>query len=415
MVITMKTDNMSKLYSYLEQNKPKIYPIKNKYLNNIPEEIRKNYFKMLAAFLHQKENISDSQKQLYKRLVVGAVNENTKEIIDFTENDFDFELEDFIAFVKFATKNNLKYRFIFDALVLICMEEKNKEQIKLLAYFCEELDVNKFELIYLSENAMAILEMDSIKFADAEIKRDNIYCELSKDIFYEYIEFTMDTAIFKGEKITLYSPVSQDKTTVCDLTEAQNSKTPSVKIIGIKINLDEFALSFKNKEQVIMESCVFTGGINNSLIFENCEKVILNNCSFENFSTFAIKFKKVKSLEITKTKFIGCIRKYHSQDAHWTSEGQVICSLDKEISDSVILEGCVFEDCGGQNTCERTKSAFICNSRVKADKCRFISCWNYRNCTDATREKDPEDRRRTMFMEGSLSVNCIFDDCALFC
>ncbi len=409
----MKKENMSKLYSYLENNKPNIYPIGNKYLNYADEDFKIYYFKMLALLLQQNSEISENQKQLYKRLAVGV--KNNVKILDFIEMQWDFKIEEFVNFIKQCKTSDLKYRFIFDGLILVCMEEKVHDQIKLLAYFCDELGIKKEELSYLAENAAAILEMSKAKFADAEINKSPLAVNLTNDIFAEYMEFAMKSFLFEGEKITLYCPVSNSETTIRDLSKAQSSLTPCVKIVGIKINLDEFGLGFKNREKVILENCVFTGGLNNSIIFENCEKVVIENCKFENFSTYAIKYKNVNSLEISHTQFLNCIRKYHSSDAHWTSEGQVILCMDEKISDGVILDNCVFDDCGGQNAYERTKSAFICNGRVKADKCRFIRCWNYRNCDKAAREKDPEDRRRTMFASGSLSVNCIFDDCALFC
>ena len=176
----MKTENLKKLNQHINKKKYDNYPIKNILLENESDYIKNNYFKMLAVILQQGTEITDIQSKLFKRMLSGVNTEYTIE--DYFRQALEIEINEFIDFTNQCSDMVLKYRFVIDAILLICCDKKDDKQIELAVSFMEFLKLKKEEIEYLSKLCKSILEQDSEAYWEAEISDIKI-----NDLLYNHI------------------------------------------------------------------------------------------------------------------------------------------------------------------------------------------------------------------------------------
>lgn len=400
----MNKNNIDILCEYLNKNGAKQYPISNKELSESTDYIKNGYLKMLAVILQQSGNVSNAQLEMFKRIIVGAETEKTAE--DFLRMALDIEIEDYIKFSDECKDLKLKYRWVLDAIILTCVEERTAEQLRLIAQFCESYNVSKDELKYIAAMAKAIIGMQVSEYVTAyEIKENSI----PDTIFSDYMYLIANECICYNEHMTIFQASYKQKFSIQVLQKIQEVNTPYIKIIGANIDAANCNLNFSNKEKVILESCHFTGG-DKEINFSKCKEVIIRNCTFEHFQTTIITLLNIGSLLIDGCKFINCEYKYstdifgNSNKSHKKSfiYGDSIGRFD--------LINTSFTNCGKiySNRDRESDICFICNIDSFVDNCSFTNCWyNYRWVTTS-------DNRGEMFTSRSSATNCKFKDSAAF-
>lgn len=408
----MNKSKIDVLCEYLNNNTAKQYPVPNKELSGSTDYIKNGYLKMLAVILQQSGTVSDAQLEMFKRIVAGAMSENTAE--DFLRMALDIEIEDYINFADECKDLQLKYRWVLDAVILTCVQERTPEQLKLIAQFCESFGVSKAEVKYIAAMAKAIVGMQVSDYVTAyEIKEDSI----PDVVFSDYMYLISNSCVCHNEHMTIFQPSCKEEVTVQALEKIREANTPCIKIIGAVIEVDSCKLDFIDKEKVILEGCCFTESNKNSIEFIACKEIIIRNCKFTNFSTRTLIFNNVDTVLMDGCEFTNCKMKYYDNSYDWQVFGGVIYSDRPSSVGRFDLINTSFSDCGGINKAMYFKSAFISNIKSFVDKCSFTNCWHFskaRGLFDEGSSIDQENEKRTMFTKDSSATNCRYENSALF-
>lgn len=425
----MSSERIKKLCEYIDQNKAKNYPIENSMLYESEDFIKNGYLRMLAVVLQVGNNITEGQLNLYKRIVEGASAENTTE--EYMRQAMEIEIQEYTDFVNSCKEEELRYRFVLDAILLAADGDNKEGQLKFIASFCENIKMSKEELDYLASMAKAILEQSEAEYVDTFVEKS--LEDISEDLFAEYMNaiFDRQDKIYASDNAILFRPLSESDVTASGIEAIQQAKQPYVRIIGAHINLDAWNLSlvFKEKEYVIFEDCVFSGaGKNmiaskfNLLNLQSCKNVLIYNCEFKNFDTPVLLVEKIGDMRIINTKFEKCIYCYDRECRRWEKLGGVIQSTKPEAMGNIQIDNCKFEDCGGKNVSDYESSEIISNCKIKSLESTYINCWNYNDCyhKDGFRgelvggEIDYDSNQRTLFTSKSRAINCTFKNSAYF-
>lgn len=422
----MSSERIKQLCDYIDRNKAKNYPIKNEILKSEEEFVKNGYLRMLAVVLQVGDSIQDGQMNLYKRMVAGAETENSVE--DYMRQAMEIEIQEYLDFVNACKEGELKYRFVLDAMLLTVDGEEKENRLKFLSSFCEDIKLKKEEMSYLVAMAKAILEQSESKYVDAFIEKDMENVAIEEDVFDGYMSgiWTGKDNIYENEKATIFRPESDEDVTSERLQYMQNTGTPYVKIVGVKINLSKRKLKFDGKHEVIFENCKFSGhgkdefsDKSESLMLTNCNIVQFYNCKFENFDTYTLIVECVKQMKIVKSEFQNCIYCYTRGNSDWKILGGVIYSENPLSNGKIEIQECMLKNCGGRNSQIYYSSQFISNCDVEAYNCKFFDCWHENDCKwrGMKLEKgriDPEDERRTMFTPASTAIGCELENSADF-
>jgi coenzyme F420-reducing hydrogenase delta subunit len=124
------------------------------------------------------------------------------------------------------------------------------------------------------------------------------------------------------------------------------------------------------------------------LVVEEVDTIIIDGCTFKN-----------------------CRYKYGQTRDCWSKLGGVIYADNASKVKLLNITNSSFLSCGGINTYDYYKSAFISNINSNVENCQFNDCWHYYYGN----KKDPGNEKRTMFPSNSQATNCTFEDSALFC
>jgi hypothetical protein len=394
------------LCEYLNNNVAERYPIENEELVNNTDYIKNGYLKMLAVVLQQSETIYDSQLNMFKRIVSGAKTDKKAE--DYLRMALDIEIEDYIKFSNECKDLNLKYRWVLDAMIIICVQNKQPEQIVLVAQFCESLKITKKELNYIATMAGAIVKMSAFDYVCAyEIKEDTI----PDYVFSDYMYLVSNGCVCSNEHMTILQARCREDVTVQILEKIKEINTPCIKIIGAIIDADDCKIFFENREKVILENCKFIGGNKNSLLFNCCSEIIISNSCFENFSERTLIFNHSNSIMVRDCKFKNC-KKYHCANYDdWNELGGVIYSERPSSIERFDLINSLFVDCGGENGLSFYPFAFISNIKSFVDNCSFENCWH---TNGDGKDIVPDHEKPTMFTEESSATNCKYVNSARF-
>ena len=405
----MANGKIDLLCQYIENNKAKNYPIKNDSLRDSTDFIKNGYLKMLAVILQQAGEIKDAQLFIYKRILAGAQAE--LEAGEFLRMALTVEIEDFVNFTGECKEIPLKYNFVLDASILMGVEEKNDEQIRLLVGFCEALGITKEELRYLAVMAKAILEVKVSAYVDAyEARVDSI----PDVVFQGYMYLLAKSCICANSNLTIFQPSCGEEVNLRMLERLREADTPNIRLVNVEVDLQEDSLCFSQKTSVVIESCVFRGGSKHPITFDNCERVEIRNTEFIDFSGRTLDLEQVGSVRIEECKYLNCRYKYENYDK-WEKLGGVFYSEYPRKNGQIRIESSTFENCGGANYGWACKSAFISNVQCTVYKCKFIDCWHWIRIGNNGGQIDWDEAERTMFTNDSEAINCVFQNSARFC
>lgn len=411
-LVKMSKSNIEALCDYLHKNRAELYPIENELLNSETDFIVNGYMKMLAVILQQPNEIHEGQIAIYKRLLA-SVNTD-KSVEDYLRMALEITVEEFLNFSAEMKDLSAKYRFVLDALVLISINQKNDEQVRLVAEFVEALTVTKDELRYISTMARAIVCMDMSKYVDAcELEFDGI----PQEVFYGYMKLLAKKCVLQNDRMTIFQPSCEEDVTVEKLKKMEDIKTPIIKLSNVKLNVTEYPLVISNRKKVVIENCSFVGGEKYPITFLQCEEVEIRNCEFRDFTSYTIQIDFVKEVMIRSTDFSNCYYTYNNGSNDWSALGGLIhvgeC-YDLETYEynlkPINIDSCHFTNCGGRNKANYYRKAFLINAQSDVNDSVFTNCWHYNQ-----NNIDPENSNRTMFGADSKATNCRFDNSASFC
>lgn len=402
----MTKEKIRRLCAYIEENKASLYPVENEMLAEAADHLLNGYLKMLGVILHQGEEITDAQSHLYKRIIAGTPAEEKAE--GYLRMALDIEIEEYESFISEVKELPVKFRFLLDALILSCVSRQSPGQIKLVAEFAEALGINAAELRYLAAIAKAELCMDGSAYTDAdELKTDSI----PENVTTGYLRMLTEDGVTKNSKLTIVHPLHNTEVTEAELEKVMQADTPCVKLANVKMNLKDYRLTFTDKERVVLDGCDFAGC--STIVFYNCKEIIVQNSRFHDFDkrVVTISGEDRFDMKITNCIFENCYYRYWDYSDNWSPLGGVIYAESVKSENSVFINDCTFDRCGGMNRVKYHRSAFISNHPCRVENTRFINCWHYYDNT----KTDPGNWRRTMFPEGSKAIDCVFENSADFC
>ncbi|MCD8110672.1 MAG: right-handed parallel beta-helix repeat-containing protein [Clostridiales bacterium] len=402
----METTNLEKLCESLS-HKVKLYPIKNIVLSDETDYIRSGYMRMLAVILRQSRNITDAQLTTFKRMLAGTKTENRDS--DYLRMASETEIEDFHDFINEMKTKTIRYRFVGDALVLAGLGENRQETLGLAVAFAEELEIGKDELRYLGIMAKSVLCMDPDDLIRAELLKPD---SVPEDTFAGYMNLLAENCLVGNDELIIFQPASSEDVTLERLNLVSGAPAKNIRIKNAAINLQELALSFAGKTEIILENCTFVGGDKHSLSFVDCENVEIKNCRFSGFRVRTIISQKVQILNIRDSVFDHCEYVHSDTREDWLPLGGVLYFTDG-IDDkcAVNISGCEFDSCGGRNSENYYRSTIIANAVCQLDHTTFRNCWHYHFDTSV----DPKNSARTLFAPDSSALDCVFENSAYFC
>lgn len=391
----MSKDKIKNLCEYIDSNRAKNYPINNSYLAEATDYLKNSYFKMLAVILQEGKELKESQSNLFSRQIAGAKCDCT--MSDYLRQALEIEIDEYVNFIQDYKNNNIRYRFVLDAILLTSVGERDYNQLKLLASFIESLSVNKVELKYLAQLARSGLEQSSAMYVTA---MQNKPIDIQGDIATDYLINYIRDNVLSNEEITIITTMTTENVGIVDLNKITNISTPKIQLSNITIDVANYDLIFDGFQSVLLSDCVFENG-NRSIVFKNCINVEIVSCKFKDFTKYVLIEENVTNVVIKNTNFENCVFEYWSYADNWSKLGFVIHSEKPKNNGLNYLLGCKFIGCIGKNTVYRTASAFISNIRSELDGCYFENCWHYREGY-----LDYESEARTMFTAESKAINC---------
>ena len=361
-------------------------------LENESDYIKNNYFKMLAVILQQGNEITEIQTIFYKRMLAGVKTEYAIE--DYLRQALEIEINEFIDFTNQCSDMVLKYRFVIDAILLICCDKKDDKQIELVVSFMEFLKLKKEEIEYLSKLCKSILEQNFDIYLDVIINNSGVV-----DLLYNYI----DSYISKFVQLEIF-----DNSNFKNIKECTTFRNIMFKNITFKSG-DLYDLIFKENSNIIFKECEFIESFW-SIHFYNCKKIQFKNCKFKSFSQKVFTTEKVEKLYIIDCKFENCVAEYSSHT--FGAYAGIIYSKNNQNCINYIINT-DFLNCGTRNGySSELKNYAISNGNTQVKNSKFKNCWNWYS-GGSTRAYDKKSST-TLFLEETTNNNNILEDCADF-
>lgn len=393
------------------------YSISNTLLEKEPSEVSNLYFKMLAVII-QAENAPSQQVGIFTRLVNGV---EVKDSVDaYLKMAMHIGMEGFETLSNYVADNNLRYRFILDALIIGLLGEDNDEQLELIAEVSEVLKLNSEEVDYLTQRATEIVALKS------DIQLNDIYPfvaeEPEESILDDYICLIAKCTenykddVYRVGNILIFKPKTK-KTIPKKLIETVNTEDVSlVKLINGYVDVSQTNVEL-DAGIIILKSCEFVNGRRPLII--SCGFIRIANCIFSGFRERTIYLDTANGIYITNSQFKDCIFQYRGDDdiKSWEPIAGVILANEKKTV--MELHKCVFEDCGSHSNEYRMNvgcsAQFISNIPCYAEYCTFINCWHEGGGFGSGQYTvSGKSETNTMFNGYSEQHNCQIIDSAKF-
>lgn len=365
----------------------------------------KNVYMLLLATVVQYSNITTEDQLLYLKLIAIG-NEAPEEAETYLRKANELTQQTIDDFVKAFKSSAVKFYFILDSLILVCLGDRESVAYDYLAGLIDILGLKETEVAYFCKLAKAIVEQDSAGYDEAKGIIDLANLKGFSPSLY-LLDFYTGVIIQTDEAFCWWAPTP----TEVDITELVNLKAKNIliknAIISVTHNLDFYGRT------IVLENCTWKEGCG-TLRFCSGENIQINNCIFKDFKTRVIWIYNIGKMEIIECKFENCYRNYRNSSSDWLREGQVLGTSQREPG-IVVIDKSVFKDCGGKNSSQYFRSAFIYDGHCEVRNSRFINCWHYYWSGSGGRVKDPSNSRRTMFLKGTVSENNQISNSADFC
>ncbi len=430
-----------KLLEDIKANNYKNYPVENALLADETDYIRNNYYKFLALVLQQGEEVSEGQKSMFSRLLVGTDAE--RNVVEYLRQALDVKIEEYIEFMDQLSDKTLRYRFLLDAILIGCCDSRAEDDVlELIAAFMESLKINIEEAGDICFMARSILEQDSHLYWNT-MQESNLSC--IQDISGEYTEAYVQDSIYCYEKIIeiYYSEntvidfkrLLADRCEISDIDEkctilvapgfqAEGGieiKSPYNLFVGwdkilihnATIVLADRGISFQNCKNIVFSKCKFVAG-RYEIAAEHSEKIKFVDCVFNNFEARVMHIESIKDLSVVSTSFEDCCYKEEKYISNWDEIGGIIYTHDRERCGMTLIKECTFVDCRIHNIQSCYSSAIVANCKCQVMDCSFERCWGYYRDYLGAMKLFPKDENRTLFIKGTIGSNNTLKNCANF-
>ena len=272
------------------------YPLVNPLLAEKDEYIKSLYLRVLCFLIRNDGETNNMQALFIRRLISGIKAEQEfQEYMKLALDIGTLDIEEFVAAMK---KDDLKYFFCVDGIMVLSFSDCIDKKYGLFAELIEVLGVGLNEIEYLSLIATAIMEQDSKK-ADAAFKMvPNSIEHLS--FFHCFSDFYSGAIINTDEKYYLYSPDKRE------ISFPESYKFTSKRVIfeNITINV-ESNIVFEGCNEVVLRKCNLEGGLA-GLRFNMIDKVRIEKCKISGFANRFAVFSSTKEIEIIENNFKHC-------------------------------------------------------------------------------------------------------------
>ncbi|MGP1405908.1 hypothetical protein [Filifactor alocis] len=413
-------NHIEQVNNCLIKSKTKLYPIENNRLSTETDFLKNGYMKMLAVIFQQCEDISNDQLVLFERIKEGINTEYSVE--DYLRMALTIKIDDFLNFCSEVKESELKYRFIFDAIVLSVVGKNNKRQLELVAEISEMLEIKKDELKYLSTVAKSIVCVDMLGYVDMYfVKLEGI----PDYTFCDYVKLFSDKPILENHNTVIFQSTCEANVTIENLKYVISTDKPFIKLVNMEVDLAEFSMQFYEKKKIHLERCKIIGG-EYSIEFTHCEEVVISNCFVSDFKTSVICFSDIKKMSIINTVFKNCKEsscedffenelrnlKYFNAIMSNRTPDYIGCIFSGKIENNgrVYIDKSTFVDCGHTKSFDYNRFAFIPNCVSEVKDTKFENCCNY-NRDDV----GLESYSGTMFPPNSTAIGCEYINSANFC
>ncbi len=397
-----KKQKETELQSVLKKLTTEKYALVNQELQSAEEYIRQQYMKLLCTIVWYENVPTESQNLYLSRIISGLAIEGDLE--EYMRQSLDISQTDLREFLCYIENGGLRYYFVLDGLILAGMTHVSEVNREYLAQLIELCGVTKKELRQLCIIAKSVIQQDAVLFDKAkEQHNEKILCL----DFSPYIQNYYAGAIIDTDEEKFYSaPEKEQSEGILFQRDFRALRKVTFHNLKIDMNCDIF---LKNCQQVCFKDCDITGGDHRIKLF-SCGNVFFENCRFSDFSNRVLLEEENRNVMIRGCSFTDCMFLYSRDSSDWKEEGGVIHTGNSQNNGVNFIDDCVFKNCGGRNKKNYYSSAFISDARNRVSGSVFYNCWHYN-----AKQKDPEDRRRTMFPPDTPGENNRFYGCANFC
>lgn len=413
-----------KLLEQIKEQNYKNYPIENTLLMDATDYIKNNYFKHLALVLTQKGDVSKEQRCLFSRMLEGVKSENGIE--EYIRQAYEVEIGHYLEFMEQMREMEVKYRFLLDALLLVCCSSPDKEQMELVAAFMESLKIPYEEAEGICKIGKSILEQDEGIYwqyiiSSAVSMNSQVYEDYTHKFMGDYISVGNKTIelMFVEKKEVDKRFLAENKVPFSETNAGGISFSEKERVViqNAVLSVGYTGFLFVDCKEILFDNCYFVGrGRPESVKFHNTHTVTFHNCEFMDFTRYAVVVENQKNdgiVSFLDCSFENCYSFGCDYHQDWQEIGAVIHSSGGYCG--FLLERCKFDKCGYVNRGNTHSSAIILNRKATVRNCTFRQCWGYYDtCTVNDNKIDPEDPQRTLFVPGTIDENNTITDSANF-
>lgn len=414
MAISARKENLQSLIEYIKQNKPANYPIGNEELEKETDFIKNVYFKMLALVLQVGDFVSETQLNIYRRLLAGIGAQY--EYSEYFRQALKVETGDFDEFVREYKTKDLRYRFVLDS-ILLCMDgERKKDQLEFVASMEESLGLKLDEAKYLTKLVKSILLQDSKIYSELQVIPSE---QFTYPLFKDYIELFAKGYVWKTPKeVYLYSP-SKEEFDIAGESKTLKFQETIVQFKNLIIDVSKIQLEFSVNTELKFENCEFKGG-NYPISIIGTKEVEFKNCTFRNFVDTAIMEDGIGNVVFENCEFLDCKvspYKYNRMDFHkslvflkpkesfgfFADEGErhkfsPYTINNKQAVPSNRFINTIFRNIAlyyKRDSDYSSSGELIYNGEGEVQGCKFYNCWQYYDDGD-------KFKYRSLFYSGSI-------------
>lgn len=291
-------EQFSKIRKVMDKMRIEKYAINNLQLAVLDEYTKMLYLKVLCTVIQYKNNPSEMQILYLERIIKGMDVDQTLE--ELMRKGLELSEIDIEEFVSIMSKNEIRYYFVLEAILLFQMGNTEQDDYEYIAELIDICNITKSEAKCITYIAKSVLEQDADYFENAkEFMPENMeYMSWMPYIENYYTGAIKDT---KNEKYYIAPDIS-----------LKNE-------INLPANFNEKKVSFRN----------LVINVKQEMNFRGCEKINFQNCEFIG-KKYALKMESVGSVVFNSCKFTGF------QNRVGTISG----------SNEIIIQNCKFNQCG---------------------------------------------------------------------
>lgn len=399
---------LEKLEKHLKSNNYKLQPFTNHPLVKQNEYNKKLYLEMLSFVFYATSNITDAAKFHLQRLIHSILSE--EDPLDFLRKGMLTDEDQLNKFIKEIAPLDLKYCFLVDSLVLLHLSDSiDQSQYQFFATLSQHLKISYDEVQILAEFSKSILEQNT-ELYNQIMSSDKAHFYESLLLYY-FDDYVHDKNIISSK----YINVSKNEHAEIDQLirnipgKKLHFSAQSVILDNVTIDMKKYKCIFNNCKEVLIKNCTFLGH-KSELFILKCDSVVFENCTFKDYSSRVINLEYINSIKLINCHFSNCQYIYSDYSGDWSDLGAIIYSPLSSTINSVYLDSCSFEDCGGINQANYYRSSILSNCKARVANSNFVNCWHFNDLQNI----DPDSAQRTLFTIDSTQKNNKFINTAKF-